>query len=309
MLRRGDVVTVLDADEILQTLDQDGALDGLPFMPEMLDYCGRTLRVAYRAERTCVELSLEDIPIREFIHRDVVLLEDLRCSGSHHGGCQRGCTLFWKESWLRKADAEGAGSERPPEETELDSILPRLRTRTDQGKYICQSTRLKDATRPLSKSRKLVHWWRELRHGNSGPFRLLRATAGPIWRKLRAVESTVPSGPHERTPTEELCLRAGEMVETKPLKEIVATLDRRGRNRGLRFNRLLRPYLRRRFEVRERLDRMIVESTGELREVKNTVTLSGATCHCPRVIGGCPRGDLVYWREIWLKRVERSNPR
>ena len=39
-LRPGDVVEVRPAAEILATLDADGALDGMPFMPEMARVCG-----------------------------------------------------------------------------------------------------------------------------------------------------------------------------------------------------------------------------------------------------------------------------
>ena len=35
-LRKGDLVEVRSEEEILRTLDADGKLDGLPFMPEML---------------------------------------------------------------------------------------------------------------------------------------------------------------------------------------------------------------------------------------------------------------------------------
>ena len=38
---RGDLVEVKTPDEIASTLDSDGALDHLPFMPEMLEFCGR----------------------------------------------------------------------------------------------------------------------------------------------------------------------------------------------------------------------------------------------------------------------------
>ena len=34
-----------------------------------------------------------------------VYLEDLRCDGSAHGGCQAGCKLYWKDAWLRRVDA------------------------------------------------------------------------------------------------------------------------------------------------------------------------------------------------------------
>ena len=47
-LRRGDFVEVKAPDEILQTLDAEGASDHLPFMPEMLEYCGRRFRVSRR---------------------------------------------------------------------------------------------------------------------------------------------------------------------------------------------------------------------------------------------------------------------
>jgi hypothetical protein len=40
-LSPGEVVRVRTASEIFATLDDRGALDGLPFMPEMLKYCGR----------------------------------------------------------------------------------------------------------------------------------------------------------------------------------------------------------------------------------------------------------------------------
>ena len=44
-LRPGEWVEVRSAPEILATLDEQGALDGLVFMPEMLKYCGRVLPV------------------------------------------------------------------------------------------------------------------------------------------------------------------------------------------------------------------------------------------------------------------------
>lgn len=44
-LRAGDWVAVKGPSEIAETLDADGALDGLPFMPEMIQYCGRRYRV------------------------------------------------------------------------------------------------------------------------------------------------------------------------------------------------------------------------------------------------------------------------
>ena len=39
-LRPGDVVEVRSAAEILATLDRDGALEKMPFMPEMVTHIG-----------------------------------------------------------------------------------------------------------------------------------------------------------------------------------------------------------------------------------------------------------------------------
>ena len=46
----GDWVEVRSKEEILKTLDSNGQLDGMPFMPEMLAFCGRSSR--FIRERT-----------------------------------------------------------------------------------------------------------------------------------------------------------------------------------------------------------------------------------------------------------------
>jgi len=96
-LRRGDLVEVRSSAEILQTLDADGTLDGLPFMPEMSRFCGKRFQVSRRAEKTCVDGD----DIREFKNNDVIFLEELRCDGSAHDGCGRSCSIFWKTAWVK----------------------------------------------------------------------------------------------------------------------------------------------------------------------------------------------------------------
>ena len=51
-LRVGEWVQVRSAEEIMATLDESGCVDGLPFMPEMLQYCGRVFRVFKSAHKT-----------------------------------------------------------------------------------------------------------------------------------------------------------------------------------------------------------------------------------------------------------------
>ena len=57
-LRAGDLVEVRTAGEILGTLDADGTLDALPFMPEMLEFCGRRFRVFRKVEKTYIDVQL-----------------------------------------------------------------------------------------------------------------------------------------------------------------------------------------------------------------------------------------------------------
>jgi hypothetical protein len=141
----GDVVEVLTWPEIRDTLDENGLRDALPFMPEMLKYCGQRFVVSKRLERTC---EGTDGSMRRI--RDVVFLEDLRCDGSAHDGCQLRCALFWKESWLRKVDKDTPRQANAPSAGCADDPFPYKHKLAD-GQYICQSTELTRATTALSR--------------------------------------------------------------------------------------------------------------------------------------------------------------
>ena len=104
-LKPGELVEVRSAAEIMASLDGDGKLDGLPFMPEMLAYCGRRLHVSKRADNTCALGQPRRI-------EGTVHLEQTRCDGSAHRGCEAGCLFLWKEAWLRRA-TNGADESRP----------------------------------------------------------------------------------------------------------------------------------------------------------------------------------------------------
>src|SRR5579863_7337425 len=96
ILRAGDWVEVRSKDEILRTLDADGRLNGMPFMPEMFAFCGKRFRVYKRAHKTCDTV----FPVRgRRVDRAVHL--ETRCDGSAHGGCQASCLIFWKDEWLK----------------------------------------------------------------------------------------------------------------------------------------------------------------------------------------------------------------
>lgn len=312
--RRGDLVEVKGPGEILATLDDEGALENLPFMPEMAALCGRRFSVQGRAERIC-----DTVHYTGTRHlADTVLLDDLRCDGSAHGGCQAECRHFWKEEWLRPVDAEAPLAK--PDPKDVESLIERAsrgtkRTVEIEGRkeerYRCQSTDLPVAT-------DFVRLWdprsylRELTCGNVtfGHFLQVmgRAVVEEPMRKLGLIDEIHLRGTRSQPVTDpRLDLQPGEWVQVKSREEIAATLGPNGRNKGLWFDREMMFYFGRTFQVRRRVGRFINDQDGKMIELKNDcVTLEGAVCTGDRSLRRwfCPRAILPYWREVWLRRVE-----
>ena len=308
---------VRSREEILSTLDADGTLDGLPFMPEMLDWCGKPFRVERRVEKTCVDVEQPVQGIRRFAADDVVFLDGPRCDGGGHDGCKRGCKVFWKEAWLRPIDS--VETAKPTAGVAPDRLSSRLKTKSDETHYFCQSTQLSQATEAFPKSVKglwkLRIFAREIRNGDRSLPEILKLLVLWLWQRLlRAVHGDQwLRGPHKRTPAVALNLKPGEPVRIKSRAEMVATLDNNRSNRGLKICYEATRSCGAQAEVRDRVDRLINERTGEMREVRNTVTIQNVRgkmtardmeCVCFNEPGDCPRGELMYWREIWLQRAK-----
>lgn len=320
----GDWVEVRSAEEILATLDGRGALEGLPFMPEMLRYCGRRFRVSKSAHKTCDRIERKGLRrLERSVH-----LEDLRCDGSAHGGCQAGCLLFWKDSWLRKVDGP-SDSPRPAvsgqtgAEAALDAHTRRLENDDPEDKrWSCQATELNRATRPLSYLG-VSHYLLDVRTGNATipqVFRwwitvlLNRFQNLPIrgaWRIVDAIRGPFRSprvrGARTKTPRETLDLVPGEMVEVRAWEEISATIDANARNRGLSFDNEMLPYCGSRHRVLARVERIVDEPTGRMMTFStDCIILENVVCKAHHH-GFCPRAIYPYWREIWLRRVHTAD--
>ena len=99
------------------------------------------------------------------------------------------------------------------------------------------------------------------------------------------------------------------MVRVKSKEEIAKTLDPRGMNKGLRFDREMLPFCGHVFKVRQRVVRFIDEPKSLMVVLKNdAILLDGAYCMGelnPRR-WFCPRGIYAFWRECWLERVEQK---
>ena len=304
-LRRGDIVEVKSPEEILQTLDEQGALDQLPFMPEMIAYCGKRFQVSRRVLNTCD--SGPNAGMRGFTKNDVVLLAGLRCSGADHDGCQKGCVIFWREAWLRKV--ENAAKSNVVDLKDHDPLRARLKTLGRPNVYFCQASELYKVTKPLLRGERIANAFREVRDGNCSSFKMVGIIGiWLLWKMRRVISGPYARGNKKRTPTESLNLQPGELVAVKSMGEIIETLNQTARNRGLAFFPNMRLSCGREQRVERRLAKIIVDGTGEMRQIHNTVYLEGSHCGCPYVaFGGCSRNEFAYWREIWLRRpTDRS---
>jgi len=325
-LRVGEIVEVRSRDEILATLDEHGAIDGLPLMPEMLDYCGQRFTVLKRADKTCDTIAQSGM--RRMT--DAVHLDATRCTGAAHGGCQAACQIFWKEAWLKRADALGRPRNRRElpvmtviSEEQLNSATQREPNEAGETCYRCQATELVRATTPLARWSVMQHV-RDLRSGNVTLGEIIKVS---LWWFLRLLREHAPGyrvqvwlfnsvqrfrggaqlfdlpGPQKQTPSERLDLTADEWVEVKSAEEIRATLDPAQKNRGLYFDREMLPYCGGKYRVRGRVSRIIDEKSGRMIKIPGScVILDNVVC-TGRYHMSCPRAIFPYWREIWLRRA------
>jgi hypothetical protein len=300
-LRPGEIVQVLAAEDIIRSINGKGTLDGLPFMPEMLGFCGGRFRVSHRV----VQATIDDEPqsLREFGKGDVVLLEQLRCTGKDHDGCQRGCMTFWKEAWLKEVEEDSTAEKSKPDD--IEKLRQKLKTKNGAGLYFCQSTQYPKATQALTRWKRPGKCVKSITIGNCSAGEMMkRLLTWAYWKSRQKLMGPYPRGNQKPTPVEALDLQAGELVEVKSLNEIVKTLDKKGKNRGLHFSPDMLPFCGRRYRVRSRADRLIDEISGKMRKLAHTVILEDVICDSAYyAFGGCPRSDFQYWREIWLRRV------
>jgi hypothetical protein len=331
-LRVGELVEVRTAQEILGTLDDRGTLDSLPFMPEMLQFCGKRFRVYRRADKACDTIEWATLRRME----NTVHLEGLRCDGQAHGGCQAGCLLYWKEAWLERALTDAvptarAEPSRPPQAepsggAALAVLAPTTRKGVENGEtvYSCQATELRQATASELPWWKAGQYFRDIRSGNATARRVIRGLVISFFNKLQQANTrllprlTLIQGGNEypflrgrargRRPPDHLNLKVGDLVEVKTKNEILETLDERDRTRGLRFDREMLRYCGRRGRVLRRVEHIIDEKTGKMLSINSDcIIIDGFIC-TGDYHRFCPRSIYPYWRESWLRLIEPARP-
>jgi hypothetical protein len=317
-LRAGEWVEVLGRDEILATLDANGRLDGLPFMPEMFEHCGKRFEVWKRAHKTCDTVNgTGGLRLTRAVH-----LKALRCNGRAHGGCGAQCSIFWKDAWLRRVDGppfvRGPAAFRgelqaKPRARGCSEADVRRATRVPgdadaaDPTYSCQATLLPGATTRL-------RWWdvrqyvEDYTSGNVPAYELFAGAIYMGYNKLvnrvgrvaprvsavlmdvyDAFQSRVGGVQYprrqgtiptgQRTPSRRLGLEPGELVQIRSYREILATLDGNNKNRGMFFDAEEVPYCGKTMRVVAKVDRIIDEKTGKMIMLKDhNVILDGAAC-------------------------------
>jgi hypothetical protein len=332
----GDWVEVRSKAEILATLDKDGRLDGMPFMPEMLEHCGKRMRVYKRAHKSCDTIN----PISSRSLTDSVLLEGDRCDGAAHGGCQAQCSVFWKQAWLKPVGGDAATAAQKPAAagqgcTEAELIAAARNGVTKSGKpiYRCQTTDVPKYTKPL-RTRDLSQYTEDLSSRNVGlgellltgvyffydlvfrpeskrgaPFRWLYDQVQALWGGVPYPRRHGLLKSDAEAPINALDLRPGELVRVKPYKEILATISEGNRHRGLYFDGEMAPYCGGVYRVRTIIHQFLDEWTGVMRTMKTpAVILDNVWCRSrisnKRLL--CPRAIYGWWREAWLERAPEA---
>ena len=184
---------------------------------------------------------------------------------------------------------------------------------TEEGNNFCQyyyqdlqSMTEPDMRRAL-RLRKI--WWKWRKHAWHarvlGPNAFLKRHFSSDKPRQALSSYTTPSTSVE--PQTALNLEPGELAEVKSEKEILATLDRNDKLKGLSYEREMSKYCGKKFKVYKRVKNIVIEDSGEMRTIKSpTVLLEDVVCD-GGFHGDCDRSCFCYWREEWLKRSVPEN--
>lgn len=307
-IRPGDVVQVRSLDEIRNTLDAAGTLDGLPFMSEMERFCGRTFCVHRRVDH------INDMRNKTGLRRirNVVTLANVRCSGEQHGGCEAECQILWKEAWL---EGEPAGQPEAIAAAAPASLAepagePAMQFEAADRTYFCQMTALWEASTPLA----FLDPRPDLRvmlSGNVGFATFALTILSRVFNAAQALRGgsgfpPIPASPTAgRSPSSDLQLRSGDAVTVRSLDEIAATLVD-GRNRGLWFDRDMVRFCGHAAIVRRPVRRVIHERTGKMVVMKTPCLVLENIAATGEFLRLCPQHEYIFWRAIWLKPQDAS---
>jgi hypothetical protein len=243
--------------------------------------------------------------------------------------------IHWKEAWLRRVGDSSSSSTAmspvvPVEGEDVptctsETLTEMTRRPSDSGEelFSCQATEMLRATSELP-------WWKlgqyasDVRSRNASVAAVVRDFSVGVFNRFQEANARIaprlklvhdggryPFVDSRLTgatpPSSDLGLQPGDLVEVRSREEIFATLNENDRNRGLRFDGEMLKYCGRRGRVRHRIERIIDEKTGQMLPIKtDCIVIDGFVCPGD-FHRSCPRASYLWWREIWLKRVEMDD--
>jgi hypothetical protein len=254
----------------------------------------------------------------------------------HEAWLKRANSEFISEAQIQDAastamhPAHTPSSPAPPASVKLCTMESLLRASrklddpaTGEPVYSCQATDVREFSTDLP-------WWnlwqyvRDVRSGNlrrnigsSQSEALLetllswlevcRSLLIDLFNVVQRVRSGIQyphiEGTLSTTAVSQLNLQPGEFVQVKSKEEILATLDRRNRNRGLLFDSEMIRYCGGTYRVLKRVNQIVDEKTGKILRMKGPcIILEGSAC-VSEYHRLCPRAIYHYWREGWLRRA------
>ena len=298
----GDAVEIRSLKEIEATLDERGCLDGMPFQPEMLRFCGRSGRVFRSIDK------IYDYGRTRLMRRldGCVLVSALRCAGADHGGCQARCYMIWKTEWLRRP-----GESAAPQPVARGGLVAPTRViepsadGVERERFLCQFTELHAASRPMGA-------WeigKEFRPLVAGNVTLRTWVVGLATRYFNLVQGLrggtgFPALPRIKAAIsiETMPLAPGDTVVVRPITEIASTLNDKGKHRGLWFDRDQIKHCGKTRTVLARVERIIDDAHGQMLSMKTPCILLEEVDYSGEVLNFNAQHDLFFWREAWLEK-------
>jgi len=151
------------------------------------------------------------------------------------------------------------------------------------------------------------YWWRLKRNiwylKVLGPFKFIEKKLSFKFFRIYAIKKRKKTIAN-MTSYLDLNLKPGVVVEVRSEKDIFSTLDNDGKLKGVRFTPEMKKYCGGRHRIVKKLEKILIESTGELRTIQTpTYILEGVICD-GSAHGGCDRSCFIFWRREWLKKID-----
>lgn len=299
----GDAVRIRPLSEILATLDEQGSLDGMPFQPEMVRFCGSEARI-FR----CLDKIYDYGRTKRMRRLDgCVLLSRLRCDGSAHAGCEAACYLIWKTEWLQHSADDNAQPSRNLDATGIPQVVA-MGTRHGEA-LRCQFTELHGCSTGFGR----LSLRKDLIPLLSGNYPVRAWAIAVLTRCFNAVQGwrggirfpPMPTLGDHLSP-ESTRLSAGERVVVLPPEQIARTLNHKGKNRGLWFDLDMLKHCGREYRVQASVRTIIDDATGQMRSMKTPCITLEDVDYSGEGLNFNAQHDPTFWRESWLRRADSA---